>query len=220
MLELGLKFLICYFIGSIMGSMVIGVMRGGVDIRTMGSGNAGGTNALRTQGVVFALGVIIIDIGKGALATAVVPGLDLPFVGFDPELSRAGLTMACAGASVAGHVWPMWHKFRGGKGAATLLGTLIILQPGLIVPVLLVWVLVLALFGYVGLATIVAAVSAPVYLAITRPPDSEPLLMYCAVMALCIALSHRTNIQRMYSGTENRLARLGLIGGGKDKVNE
>ena len=66
MLELGIKFLLSYFLGSIMGSVVIGRFRGGVDIRTMGSGNAGSTNALRTQGWVFALGVLIIDAGKGA----------------------------------------------------------------------------------------------------------------------------------------------------------
>jgi len=77
MLELGAKFLLSYFIGSIMGSLVVGRLRGGVDIRTMGSGNAGGTNALRTQGVAFAMGVMIIDVGKGIVGTGVVPGLDL-----------------------------------------------------------------------------------------------------------------------------------------------
>ena len=65
MLELGVKILISYFIGSLMGAMIVGKLRGGVDIRTMGSGNAGGTNALRTQGALFALGVVIIDVGKG-----------------------------------------------------------------------------------------------------------------------------------------------------------
>ena len=67
MLELGVKFLISYFIGSLMGALIVGRLRGGVDIRTMGSGNAGGTNALRTQGALFALGVVIIDIGKGGV---------------------------------------------------------------------------------------------------------------------------------------------------------
>ena len=75
MLELGVKFLISYFIGSLMGAMIMGKLRGGVDIRTMGSGNAGGTNALRTQGIVFALGVVIVDIGKGVIGAGLVPGL-------------------------------------------------------------------------------------------------------------------------------------------------
>jgi glycerol-3-phosphate acyltransferase PlsY len=211
MLELSVKFLLSYFIGSVMGSMVVGRLRGGVDIRTMGSGNAGGTNALRTQGWVFALGVVIIDIGKGAIGAGVVPGLNLPFVATDAALSRDWLTLCCAAAAVIGHVWPMWHKFRGGKGAATLIGTLIILSPDLILPVLLVWGIVLTSFGFVGLATITAGVAAPVYLAATRIPEDQPLFIYCATMALYIIFSHRSNLQRMRDGTESRQARLMLF---------
>jgi len=84
MLELGIKFLLSYLIGSIMGSMVMGKLRGGVDIRTAGSGNAGGTNALRTQGWLFALGVVAVDIGKGAIAAGIIPGIELPIAGNDP----------------------------------------------------------------------------------------------------------------------------------------
>ncbi len=168
MLELGIKFLLCYFIGSIIGSMVMGKLRGGVDIRTMGSGNAGATNALRTQGWPFAIGVIVIDIGKGVVAAGVVPGIALPIVGNDPEISRTWLTICCAAASVIGHVWPMWHNFRGGKGAATMVGTLVILGPGVIFPVLIVWALALVYSGYVGLATMLAGLSAPIYLALKR----------------------------------------------------
>jgi glycerol-3-phosphate acyltransferase PlsY len=102
MLELGIKFLISYFIGSLMGAMIVGKLRGGIDIRTMGSGNAGGTNALRTQGIGFAIGVVLIDIGKGALAAGVVPGLELPFIAEDPEISRVWLTLCCSAAAVFG----------------------------------------------------------------------------------------------------------------------
>ena len=118
MLELGVKFLISYFIGSMMGAMIVGKIRGGVDIRTMGSGNAGGTNALRTQGVVFALGVVIVDVGKGVIGAGLVPGLDIPFVPRDPEISRTWLTLVCAAAAVLGHVWPIYHGFKGGKGCS------------------------------------------------------------------------------------------------------
>jgi glycerol-3-phosphate acyltransferase PlsY len=208
MLELGTKFLVAYFIGSIMGSMLVGRLRGGIDIRKEGSGNAGGTNALRTQGWLFALAVMVVDVGKGVVAAGVVPGLNLPFVATDPELSRVWLTLCCAGAAVVGHVWPMWHEFRGGKGAATLVGTLVVLAPYLILPVLLVWAWVLVLFGYVGLATITAAVSAPVYLALTRLPDDQPVFIYCTVLALYLVFSHRSNLQRMRAGTESRNTRL------------
>ena len=204
MLELGVKFLLSYFIGSVMGSTVVGRLYGGVDIRTMGSGNAGGTNALRTQGWKFALGVVIIDIGKGVIGVGVVPGLSLPFVATDPEVSRTWLTLCCAAAAVIGHVWPMWQNFRGGKGAATLVGTLVILAPDLILPVILVWAIALTLFGYVGLATIVAGITGPVYLLLTRIPDDQALFIYCVTMSAYIIFSHRSNIQRMRNGTESR----------------
>ena len=157
MLELGVKFLISYFIGSLMGAIIVGKMRGGVDIRTMGSGNAGGTNALRTQGALFALGVVIIDVGKGAIGAGIVPGLELPLVPTDPEISRTWLTIGCAAAAVLGHVWPVYHGFRGGKGGATLVGTLLVLAPQLIIVVLFVFATVLVTSGYVGLATMSAA---------------------------------------------------------------
>ncbi len=208
MLELSVKFLLSYFVGSVMGSMVVGWFRGGVDIRTMGSGNAGGTNALRTQGWIFALGVVIIDVGKGALGAGVVPGLNLPYVGTDPTLSREWLMLCCAAAAVIGHVWPMWHNFKGGKGAATLGGTLVVLSPALLLPVLLAWAIVLTSFGYVGFATIAATITAPIFIAATRFPDDQPLFIYCVTMVLMIIFTHRSNLQRMRDGSESRQVRL------------
>lgn len=208
MLELGVKFLLSYFIGSLMGAMIVGRLRGGVDIRTLGSGNAGGTNALRTQGVVFAIGVVIVDIGKGVIGAGVIPGLDLPFVAADPEISRTWLTLSCATAAVLGHVWPIYHNFRGGKGGAALIGTLIVLGAELILPVLLVWAWILVASGYVGLATMTAAVSLPVWIGFTRLPADQPLFIYCTVMALFIIYCHRSNIQRMREGTEHRSKKL------------
>jgi len=211
MLELGIKFLLSYFIGSIMGSMAMGRLRGGVDIRTMGSGNAGGTNALRTQGWLFAVGVVVIDIGKGVVAAGVIPGIELPLAGNDPNISRTWLTISCATAAVVGHVWPMWHNFRGGKGAATMMGSLIILAPGLIIPVVLIWAWVLILSGYVGLSTMVAGASAPIYLAATQLPSNQPLFIYCAGLALYMIFTHRSNIRRMMEGTESRNTQLMLF---------
>ena len=204
MLELGIKFLISYFLGSLMGALIIGRVRGGVDIRTMGSGNAGGTNALRTQGVMFALGVVLIDVGKGAIAAGVVPLLDLPYVGIDPAVSRTWLTICCASAAVFGHVWPFYHGFQGGKGAATYVGTFTILGPALIIPVVIVWALVIMLSGYVGLATMTAAISVPVWLAATRLPEDQALFIYSLAMAGFIVYWHRSNIRRMRLGEEDR----------------
>lgn len=220
MLELGVKFLISYFLGSLMGSMIVGRLRGGVDIRTMGSGNAGGTNALRTQGLWFALGVILIDIGKGVVGAGVVPGLDVPFVPEDPELSRTWLTLTCAAAVVIGHVWPMYHGFKGGKGAGTYIGTLVVLGPTLIIGVVLVWLWIIAITGFVGLATMVAAIALPVFLAITVLPEQQPLFIYTAVMTIGIIYWHRGNIQRMRDGNENRNTRLMIIGRKKTDADD
>jgi len=208
MLELGTKFLLAYFVGSIMGSLVVGYFRGGVDIRTMGSGNAGSTNALRTQGWFFALGVIAIDVGKGAAAAGFIPGLSLPYIAEDPYISRTWLMLCCAAASVIGHVWPIGQHFKGGKGAATLMGTLAVIAPILIFPVLLVWAWFLVMFGYVGLATMAASVGVPIYLLITRFPEDQPLTIYALVLAGFMVFSHRINIQRMRAGTEPRNTRL------------
>ena len=201
MLELGVKFLISYFIGSLMGAMIMGKLRGGVDIRTMGSGNAGGTNALRTQGVFFAAGVVIIDIGKGAIGAGIVPELSVPFVPEDPMLSRTWLTICCATAAVLGHVWPIYHGFKGGKGAGTFVGTLAVLGPHLIIGVLFVWAWVLVLSGFVGLATMSAAIALPIYLGVMILPEEQPMFIYTSVMAMLIIFWHRLNIQRMRDGT-------------------
>lgn len=223
MLDPGSKILLSYLIGSVMGSMVMGFVRGGVDIRTMGSGNAGSTNALRTQGWLFAAGVIVIDVGKGVLAAAVIPGLTLPFSGADPAIAPQWLTLAAAAAAVVGHVWPVWHKFKGGKGAATLLGTLIVLSPEIVLPILLIWAWMLVLFGYVGLATMATAVAAPFYLGLTRLPHDQALFYYSVAMALYMIYSHRANISRMLNGTEPKNTRLMIFrrggrnsGDGKD----
>lgn len=212
MLELGVKFLISYFIGSLMGSIIVGRLRGGVDIREMGSGNAGGTNALRTQGFLFALGVVIVDIGKGFVGAGIVPGLDIPYVGIDPSISRTWLTMSCATAAVFGHVWPIYHRFRGGKGAATFVGTLLAIKATLVIPLLVVWAIVLLLSGYVGLATMAAAVSLPVWVGVTLMPGHDALLLYTVLIACCIVFWHRSNIQRMRAGVEHRNHSLMILG--------
>ena len=209
MLELGTKFLISYFLGSVMGSIVMGRLRGGVDIREMGSGNAGGTNALRTQGFGFALGVVIIDIGKGVLGAGVVPGLEIPFIAQDPAVSRTWLALCCGAAAVLGHVWPIYHGFRGGKGAATYIGALLVLAPKLILPMLLVFAVVLVISGFVGLSTMSAATSLPIWLTLTG--SSLELIIFSTCMAGFIIFCHRSNIRRMRDGVENRNERVMLF---------
>src|ERR1700744_2672 len=158
MLELGVKILIAYLLGTLLGSLILGHLRG-VDIRSMGSGNAGATNALRTQGKLFGLLVLLIDIAKGMIAVWWLPSAALPGVGLDPGVSREWLTTACGFAVIAGHVYPVWFDFRGGKGAATVIGVVAAMDFRLLVPLLLSWIIVLLLSGYVGLATMLSTVA-------------------------------------------------------------
>ena len=211
MLELGVKALLSYLLGSIVGSLLVGRLRGGVDIRKVGSGNAGGTNALRTQGKWFALWVILIDVGKGVIAAAVIPEARLPGIAPDPAVSREWLTVACAAGAILGHVYPVWHEFRGGKGAATLVGTLLGLNPALLLPVIAVWLLTVMITGYVGLATMCASAALPVYVCLTESPPPAPLVTFTLGVALLVIFTHRGNVARMLRGNENRARRLWLL---------
>jgi glycerol-3-phosphate acyltransferase PlsY len=208
LLELGLKSLLAYLLGSVMGAMVMGGLRH-VDIRQMGSGNAGATNALRTQGFAFAAGVAVVDVGKALLAVGLLPGWSIPGVGNDPEVSRLWLAVACGVAVVAGHVWPLYHEFRGGKGAATLIGAVAVLAPAALLPVLAVWLLFVVIWGMVGLATMAAGVTLP--LALLAGGSPLPLVAFGVAMAGFMIYTHRSNIARMRAGTEGHVKRLWLL---------
>jgi glycerol-3-phosphate acyltransferase PlsY len=212
MLELAAKSLLAYLLGSLLGSLIIGWLRGGVDIRALGSGNAGGTNALRTQGFLFALGVIIIDVGKGWLATRLPSLASLPGVPIDPQLDRQWLTAACAFSVVLGHVYPVWFDFRGGKGGATLIGATLGLEPKLILPILAVWLIIVMFTGFVGLGTVCAAFALAVAAAWWLEPSSLALTTLFSATAILLAYAHRDNLHRMLTGTENRARRLWLFG--------
>jgi glycerol-3-phosphate acyltransferase PlsY len=209
MLELGVKILIAYLLGAMLGSLILGRARG-VDIRRMGSGNAGATNALRTQGKFFGLLVLVIDIAKGLFAVWWLPTAALPQIGIDPQLPREWLALACGFAVIVGHVYPVWFGFRGGKGAATVVGVVAALDLRLVVPLLISWLLVLLLTGYVGLATMLSGVALIATVYVLEPGDI-PLLCFCAVVALFVVYTHRSNIARMRAGRESRVRRLWLF---------
>ena len=202
-----LKVVLAYLLGSVLGSLVIGKLRGGVDIRTLGSGNAGGTNALRTQGPWFALGVMIIDVGKGVIAAAVLP--ELFQLGALSEVLLPWLPIACATAVVVGHVYPIWFGFRGGKGAATLIGVVLGLSPMAAIPTMTVWIIALLVTGYVGLATMLATASFPVYALWWL--GSQSLCAFGIAMTFFVIFTHRGNIARMRAGTEHRAMRVWLL---------
>ena len=254
--EFVVKTLVSYLLGSVVGALLIGKLRG-VDIRRLGSGNAGGTNALRTQGKAFAFWVMVIDIGKGWLAAGflarlIIPGISHRMVGvlflqgtsqeairrmidqqsshlwLDP-VPNGWLASACGIAVILGHVYPIFYGFRGGKGVATLIGAVLGLNPWLLVPMLVTWLLAVALFGFVGLASILGtvAVAAIGVMGVLEPHlpllaqyalyalgvvGPQWYLFYFGVLAtLLIVFTHRSNIARMRSGTESRATRLWLF---------
>ena len=210
MLELGIKILLSYLIGSLNGSLIIGKFAG-VDIRSVGSGNAGGTNALRTQGAWFAAGVMLIDISKGFIPAWLFPSLALPGVPLDAEISRTWLMLACGAASVVGHCYPVWFNFAGGKGVATMIGVLAAVAPGLLLPGLVTFVGVLVLTGLVGLASMTSVAVLPIVLWYQGGADSGPTIIVLTLLAFFIIFTHRSNIRNIMRGEEDRMQRVMLF---------
>jgi len=199
MIGLLIKIALSYMLGSVSGSMVVGSLRH-VDIRSSGSGNAGGTNAFRTQGFKFALAVVLIDIGKGLLAAWLFPHFDLTIP--DGTVSTEIQMLACGFAAVIGHCYPLWHGFRGGKGAATAVGALLVIQPLALIPMIITWLLVLVVTGWVGLATMLAALCLiPAFYALGA---SAAQLAFAFLLAAFVIFTHRSNIRNILNGTEYR----------------
>tara|TARA_B100000029_G_scaffold494761_1_gene558931 strand:+ start:62 stop:691 length:630 start_codon:yes stop_codon:yes gene_type:complete len=200
-MQIFINILLSYFIGSISGSIVLGKLRG-IDIRTMGSGNAGGTNAFRTVGASFALGVIFIDILKGVISVLFISQLNLS-ISTNHEL----IIIGCAIAAVLGHIYPIYYKFKGGKGAGTLIGIIAVLFPfQCILYAIIVWIIILIFTGFVGLSTMAAGIT----LSICAYFFNVSLHYFCFSigMSLLIFFTHRSNIQRMFKGEENQFRKI------------
>jgi acyl phosphate:glycerol-3-phosphate acyltransferase len=211
MIELIVKGGLSYLLGSILGSLAVAPLAGGIDIRTLGSGNAGATNALRTLGKKVAFAVLLIDLAKGWIATGVIATWVIPAAVMAPYTPLAAWRAPVCGIAVMlGHVYPIWHGFRGGKGVATLLGAVLGIKAKLLLPMILTWLAAVIAFGYVGLASILGAIALAVAVALTRA--GTPLLAFGILSALLILYTHRSNLARMRAGTESRARRLWLLG--------
>ena len=184
-----------YVLGSIPFGLILTRLSGKGDVRAIGSGNIGATNVLRTGSKALAAGTLILDAAKGAAAVLLAREF-LP--GFEP--------FAAAGALV-GHLYPVWLKFRGGKGVATFLGILIGLLPMAAAIYAAVWIAGLLLTRYSSVAGIAAAASAPVSAALWGAESLFPMLLG---FALLVVWKHHGNIARLRAGTEPR------VGKGKD----
>ena len=179
-----------YALGSIPFGLLLARFGGKGDIRAIGSGNIGATNVLRTGSKALAAATLILDALKGAVAVILAQRLLPECVQF-----------AAAGAMI-GHLYPVWLKFQGGKGVATLLGVLAPLLPVAAGVYALVWLGLLLTVRISSVAGIVAAASAPLSAAVVGKDEYFPLLLG---FALLVIWKHRANIQRLFAGTEPKI---------------
>ena len=187
-----------YLIGTLPTGYVLTRFLAGVDLRSVGSGGTGATNAQRALGTKWGIIVAIVDVLKGvaAIVLARVAGVDDAWV-------------AASGAAViAGHCWPVWLRFRGGKGVATGAGAALALSlwSVALIPVM---VIPIALTRYVSLGSVLAALATPVMMAIRAAADVVPwsYVGFGVVAAAIIVFRHRANIDRLIHGTERKLGR-------------
>jgi glycerol-3-phosphate acyltransferase PlsY len=215
MLNLAIVILLSYVIGSIPTSIMLSKWMHGFDIRTKGSGNAGGTNVFRVLGWKSGVFVTLIDIGKGALATAVISRLfwdpTLPFYNKTP-FDFTIIQMICGGAAIIGHIWTLFAGFKGGKGIATGAGMLIGIAPTEFAISVAVFFLVFGAYKYVSLGSIAAAVAFPVSLFVRHNIFGDPiasyrtLIVFSLSVAILLVYSHRANIKRLLEGTEKKIS--------------
>jgi glycerol-3-phosphate acyltransferase PlsY len=190
-----------YLIGAIPFAYIVARLYG-VDIRKVGSGNVGATNVLRSVGKVAGVTVLLLDVAKGLLPTFLIP---YAFTACTQGEQSTPLAITCALAAICGHVWPIYLRFKGGKGIATSAGALIALAPAAVLIGLIVWIIVLLVSKYVSLASITAAVAIPAVSWYLYSP--EGMLLPCAltVIGILAVAKHKSNIQRLIKGNENRI---------------
>jgi glycerol-3-phosphate acyltransferase PlsY len=183
-----------YLLGSIPTSYLVARIFRGIDLREHGSRNLGATNLYRTLGWKYAVPVGLFDVAKGAI----------PVVMFGPRVPGIVLfPVYCGIAAVLGHVFSIFVGFKGGKGVATAAGVVLGLAPLALLAVALVWAIVVKLSGYVSLGSILAASLFPLAAELLHPNRPEPL-WFDIVLAGFLVFKHRSNIQRLLKGTENR----------------
>ena len=190
-----------YFFGAIPFALIIGKLHG-VDIRKVGSGNVGATNVTRAVGPVQGKICFVLDLLKGAIpvlaAQVALPGC-------------AGIAIAAGAIAILGHMFPVYLKFKGGKGVSTGAGVALALAPVPLLCALVLWVVLFLVTRYVSVASIAAAVGLPVFAYIfrlvnvgnTAAKSTPVLIFFCAIAAITV-YRHRSNIKRLLDGTENR----------------
>jgi acyl phosphate:glycerol-3-phosphate acyltransferase len=194
-----------YFIGSLPTGYLAGRLKG-IDIRQAGSGNIGATNVFRILGKTAGIVVLVMDALKGFLAVRVAAPWVIARLGGDAALSEASLEylkIVAGFAAILGHNYTCWLRFKGGKGIATTAGVMLGLAPVALGIVLALWIVVFAISRYVSVASIVAAIFLPVSSWLAG--QSLRMIAVTAVIGALAIYKHKSNIQRLLSGTENRV---------------
>jgi len=191
-MPLTLLIVIAYLIGSVPFALMLARRLGTADLRRIGSGNLGAANVLRTSGVRAGITVMLLDVAKGAGSVMLAQRFD------------AGAVTAAAGlAAIVGHVFPVWLRFRGGKGVATACGVFSVLTPLAIGPTLAVFLSTVWISRYISVGSIVASVALPPIAYATGSP--APVLGAAVAASTLILIRHRTNLARVLAGTEQRV---------------
>lgn len=220
MLSLIVIIILSYLVGSIPGSVWVGKLTHGIDVREHGSGNAGATNTFRVLGWKAGVLATVVDVGKGLLAAGVIANLrlgqgviELPF--WNPDVFYQ---MVAGAFAVIGHMYPIYIGFRGGKGMNTSAGVLFAITPYSMWITLAMFLIVLLTTRYVSLASILAAITFPVTVAIRKyvfhiDRLDASIFVMSLVIAAGLIYAHRSNIRRLLGGEENRVKNFRLAKG-------
>jgi glycerol-3-phosphate acyltransferase PlsY len=215
MLNLGFIAVLSYLVGSIPTSIIMSKLVKGIDIRHHGSGNAGGSNVFRILGWKYGLSVILLDALKGVIAVLFVSRLyfgSFPFPNSTP-FDDFTLVQIIAGIfAVLGHIWTIFAGFKGGKGIATGLGFLVSIVTIDMLLGLVVFAIVVSISKYISLGSLSAAVSVPLFMIIRENifgvniSGYHTILPFTIFLALLVTYTHKTNLSRIFSGSENKIS--------------
>lgn len=201
----------CYLVGAVPFGLIAVRAAKGIDIRTVGSGNIGATNVARVAGKNLAVLVFLLDFAKGLFPVMLAQAVAQVYGGSQLLPVLAGL------ATVLGHMFPVYLKFKGGKGVATGAGMLAALVPWALGVSFLTWVVVVGLTRYISLGSMTAAAALPISFVAFHDRsafgDHISLTLFCMVVGALVIVRHKSNLKRLLAGTENRLGASGKSAG-------
>jgi glycerol-3-phosphate acyltransferase PlsY len=191
---------IAYLLGSIPFGLILGKLFGGKDVRKTGSGNIGATNVVRAAGMTAGVLTLILDVAKGAAAVLLAARL---------SNDSATWMMIAALAALVGHCFPVWLKFKGGKGVATAAGVFLVLCPEAFLGAVVLFIIVMLFWHFVSLGSVAAAAAMPLLIYLFWAPHHAPPLVItfgALAAALLIIYKHKGNLQRLVEGVEPRFS--------------